>query len=327
MSTSAFATSCSTRSRPSGDLRSAVTERRLRSIASRRRIVGLLRRPLDPDHVGTEIAEDHRRVRARADAGQLDDPQSVKWSRHDLHPPLAGREVCIRRQSLLVQPTDGWAAHWPRTPYLWCLHDDHRNGLDTLTPVDDLIVNLTDGVLSVTIDRPDSLNSLTPRMLDDHRPTLERAATDPRVRVVRFGGAGRGFSSGAGISAERQPATATSRWRRCCQANRAVRAIVNLPQAGRRRGAGSDRRRRGVAGAGVRSRTGLGEGVLPVGVHQDRADARRRRVGVGGRVDRSHPGDEDGTAGRTVARRRRAGGGPGQRGVPRRGSRAARPPR
>ena len=38
---------------------------------------------------------------------------------------------------------------------------------------------------------------------------LERAATDPRVRVVRLGGAGRGFSSGAGISADDQPATGT----------------------------------------------------------------------------------------------------------------------
>jgi hypothetical protein len=30
--------------------------------------------PLDPDHVGAEVGQDHARVRARADAGDLDDP-------------------------------------------------------------------------------------------------------------------------------------------------------------------------------------------------------------------------------------------------------------
>ena len=64
----------------------------------------------------------------------------------------------------------------------------------------DLGVSLADGVLSVTLNRPDSLNSLTAPMLQTFAATLERAATDSRVRVVRIGGAGRGFSSGAGIS-------------------------------------------------------------------------------------------------------------------------------
>ena len=74
-----------------------------------------------------------------------------------------------------------------------------ETGLDALAPVDGLIVNLADGVLSVTIDRPESLNSLTPRVLDGLADAFERAATDPRVRVARLGGTGRGFSSGAGI--------------------------------------------------------------------------------------------------------------------------------
>ena len=38
--------------------------------------------PLDAHHVGTEIGEDHRRVRSGADAGQLDDSQTLQWSRH-----------------------------------------------------------------------------------------------------------------------------------------------------------------------------------------------------------------------------------------------------
>jgi enoyl-CoA hydratase len=103
---------------------------------------------------------------------------------------------------------------------------------DAYTSIDDLSVELTDGVLSLTLNRPDSLNSLTKLMLAGIADTLEQAAGDPRVKVVRLGGAGRGFSSGAGISEEDHanpdangaPADVLD------AANRAVRSIVNLPQ-------------------------------------------------------------------------------------------------
>ncbi|BBX62970.1 enoyl-CoA hydratase [Mycobacterium saskatchewanense] len=76
------------------------------------------------------------------------------------------------------------------------------SGIATLAPVAGLDVTLTDGVLSVTINRPDSLNSLTVPVITGIADAMERAATDPDVRVVRLGGAGRGFCSGAGISAD-----------------------------------------------------------------------------------------------------------------------------
>jgi enoyl-CoA hydratase len=97
--------------------------------------------------------------------------------------------------------------------------------------IDDLLVDLSDGVLSVTMNRPDSLNSLTGAMLTAIGDALEVAASDARVKVVRLSGAGRGFSSGAGISDDDQaqksvdgPASIID------AANRAVRSIVNLPQ-------------------------------------------------------------------------------------------------
>lgn len=98
--------------------------------------------------------------------------------------------------------------------------------------IDDLTANLADGVLSVTMNRPDSLNSLTAAMLVAIADTMELAATDPRVRVVRFGGAGRGFSSGAGISAEdhANPGASGTPADVLDAANRAVRAIVELPK-------------------------------------------------------------------------------------------------
>jgi enoyl-CoA hydratase len=103
------------------------------------------------------------------------------------------------------------------------------SGIDALAPVAGLRVTLADGgVLSVTIDRPESLNSLTTPVLAGIADAMERAASDPRVKVVRLGGAGRGFSSGAGMSAEDvargKTGTAT-----ITEINRTVRAITALP--------------------------------------------------------------------------------------------------
>ncbi|MGF2943888.1 enoyl-CoA hydratase [Mycobacterium sp. Lab-001] len=102
-------------------------------------------------------------------------------------------------------------------------------GIDTLAPVAGLAVALSGGVLSVTIDRPESLNSLTTPVLAGIADAMERAATDPRVKVVRLGGSGRGFCSGAGMGAEdlagAGPGTEVLE-----QANRAVRAIIALPR-------------------------------------------------------------------------------------------------
>ncbi|BBX15281.1 enoyl-CoA hydratase [Mycolicibacterium duvalii] len=102
----------------------------------------------------------------------------------------------------------------------------------TYAGIDDLTVALEDGVLHVTLNRPDSLNSLTAPMLNTFAETLELAATDPRVRVVRVGGAGRGFCSGAGISEEdhANPGAAGTPADVLDAANRCIRAITALPQ-------------------------------------------------------------------------------------------------
>ena len=104
--------------------------------------------------------------------------------------------------------------------------------MQTYTGIADLTIHLEDRVLSVTFNRPDSLNSLTTPMLTTLADTLERAAIDPAVKVVRLGGAGRGFCSGAGISAEDQAAQAASNSvdDLLVAANRAVQTIVALPK-------------------------------------------------------------------------------------------------
>jgi enoyl-CoA hydratase len=104
-----------------------------------------------------------------------------------------------------------------------------ESAIATLAPVTGLDVTFSDGVLSVIIDRPDSLNSVTTSILAGIADAMEHAATDPDVKVVRLGGAGRGFCSGAGMSAD-DVADAGSGSEIITQANRAVRAITVLPR-------------------------------------------------------------------------------------------------
>ena len=103
---------------------------------------------------------------------------------------------------------------------------------EAYTGIDDLTVSLDGGVLSVTLNRPDSLNSLTAAMLQTIADSMARAAADPRVRVVRLAGAGRGFSSGAGISEEdhANPGASGTPGDVLAAANEAVRSIVALPK-------------------------------------------------------------------------------------------------
>lgn len=97
------------------------------------------------------------------------------------------------------------------------------------TPVAGLVVDLTAGVLSVTLDRPESLNSVTVPVLAGMSDVLEAAAIDPAVKVVRLGGAGRSFCSGVSINVDDwygagSPIDITE------QTNRAVRVIVAMPK-------------------------------------------------------------------------------------------------
>jgi enoyl-CoA hydratase len=103
---------------------------------------------------------------------------------------------------------------------------------ETYTDIDDLTVTASDGVLAMTLNRPDSLNSLTAKIFTTIATVIERAATDSAVRVVRIGGAGRGFSSGAGISEadHANPDSSGTHAEVLHAANRAVRSIVALPK-------------------------------------------------------------------------------------------------
>ena len=124
---------------------------------------------------------------------------------------------------------------------------------DAYTSIDDLSVELADGVLSVTLNRPDSLNSLTAAMLTTIADALERAAADPRVKVVRLGGAGRGFSLGRGDQRRgpRQPRRERHSCR-CARRGQPCGAVDREPAAAGGRGrAGTGGRCWCIAGVGV----------------------------------------------------------------------------
>ena len=66
---------------------------------------------------------------------------------------------------------------------------------------DELIVDRCDGVLTLTLNRPERLNAISGPMLAALTAELDRANTDPEIRVVVLTGAGRGFCAGLDLKA------------------------------------------------------------------------------------------------------------------------------
>jgi 2-(1,2-epoxy-1,2-dihydrophenyl)acetyl-CoA isomerase len=60
-------------------------------------------------------------------------------------------------------------------------------------------VDLADGVATVTLNRPESLNSLNAQMRGELLAALKKVGRDEAVRAVVITGAGRGFCSGADL--------------------------------------------------------------------------------------------------------------------------------
>jgi enoyl-CoA hydratase/carnithine racemase len=63
-----------------------------------------------------------------------------------------------------------------------------------------ITTELSEGILTITLNRPDKLNAFTTQMGQEIGAALDRADADDDVRVVIFTGAGRGYCAGADIS-------------------------------------------------------------------------------------------------------------------------------
>jgi enoyl-CoA hydratase/carnithine racemase len=66
-----------------------------------------------------------------------------------------------------------------------------------------LLVDLSDRVLTVTLNRPEKLNAFSPQVMQDLLDVLDLADAEDEVRVVVVTGAGRGFCAGADVSSGR----------------------------------------------------------------------------------------------------------------------------
>ncbi|MFC1989675.1 enoyl-CoA hydratase/isomerase family protein [Chloroflexota bacterium] len=75
---------------------------------------------------------------------------------------------------------------------------------------EDIIFKKDDGIATITLNRPQKLNALTPVMIKSIRSAAQDADQDDEVRVLVVTGAGRAFCSGQDVSALAGRATETS---------------------------------------------------------------------------------------------------------------------
>ncbi|HXN38163.1 MAG TPA: crotonase/enoyl-CoA hydratase family protein [Solirubrobacteraceae bacterium] len=66
-------------------------------------------------------------------------------------------------------------------------------------PFEQITTDVTDRVLTITLDRPERLNAWTAQMGSELREAFDRADADDEVRAVIVTGAGRGFCAGADL--------------------------------------------------------------------------------------------------------------------------------
>ncbi len=64
-----------------------------------------------------------------------------------------------------------------------------------------ILYQIENSILTVTLNRPDKLNAMTPTLLRELKEAFEQANADQSVRVVILTGSGRGFCAGADLTA------------------------------------------------------------------------------------------------------------------------------
>lgn len=75
-----------------------------------------------------------------------------------------------------------------------------ENNMDHLTTENSILLDITDAVATLTLNRPDRLNSFNAEMHEALRAALKRVRGDDRVRCLVLTGAGRGFCAGQDLS-------------------------------------------------------------------------------------------------------------------------------
>ena len=87
-----------------------------------------------------------------------------------------------------------------------------------MSDFENILYDVEGPVLTITLNRPEALNALSPGLEQELHQGLDRAKTDDSVRSIIITGAGRAFSAGYDISGDssarsRQPTSAhLKRW-------------------------------------------------------------------------------------------------------------------
>lgn len=92
----------------------------------------------------------------------------------------------------------------------------------------EIIYEVEDQILTITLNRPEKLNAFTRTMLDELLDALDRADADDDVRAIIFTGAGKGFCAGADLSAGAKSFDADARDDRPSGLNRDGGGILTL---------------------------------------------------------------------------------------------------
>jgi enoyl-CoA hydratase/carnithine racemase len=93
-----------------------------------------------------------------------------------------------------------------------------------------LLIETTDSVATLTLNRPGQFNALSGTLIDEMQATLDRVAADPAIRVVVLAGRGRGFCSGHDLKEIRGMADVAEVEALFARCSRMMMTLTRLPQ-------------------------------------------------------------------------------------------------
>jgi enoyl-CoA hydratase/carnithine racemase len=93
-----------------------------------------------------------------------------------------------------------------------------------------LLFETTDGIATVTLNRPGQFNALSGALIDEIQAILDRVAADPSIRVVVLAARGRGFCSGHDLKEIRAMADVLDVESLFARCSRMMMTLTRLPQ-------------------------------------------------------------------------------------------------
>ncbi|WP_416898420.1 MAG: enoyl-CoA hydratase-related protein [Minwuia sp.] len=92
-----------------------------------------------------------------------------------------------------------------------------------------ILYDVADGVATVTMNRPDRMNAMTPVMNGEIRAAMQAASDDTAVKAIVLTGAGRGFCAGADVARLSNTAAGGAREAEPLPVDGAIEGGIDLP--------------------------------------------------------------------------------------------------